>query len=94
MVRIGADVNTGGGAWLEIASAADTGLAEPIARLDGAALYTEAPACRHATTWERPCWPGPWTSTLVPNPTPQSNRAHSIPLDNGVAIPAFRLNEG
>ncbi|WP_437905570.1 beta-propeller domain-containing protein [Sorangium sp. So ce327] len=47
VVRVGADANTGGGAWLEIASAASPGLAEPIARLDGAALYTEAPACRH-----------------------------------------------
>lgn len=47
VVRIGADEDTGGGTWLEIASAASPGLAEPIARLDGAALYTDAPACQH-----------------------------------------------
>ncbi|CAN98617.1 hypothetical protein sce8447 [Sorangium cellulosum So ce56] len=35
-----------GGASLEIAPAASPGLAEPIARLDGAALYTDAPGCQ------------------------------------------------
>ncbi|XXX71975.1 beta-propeller domain-containing protein [Sorangium sp. So ce134] len=42
VVRIGADTDTGGGAWLETASAASPGLAEPIARLDHAALFAGA----------------------------------------------------
>ncbi|WP_437834373.1 beta-propeller domain-containing protein [Sorangium sp. So ce1153] len=45
VVRIGADTDTGGGAWLEIASAESPGLAEPIARLDHAALFADDPAC-------------------------------------------------
>ncbi|MGK3967625.1 beta-propeller domain-containing protein [Sorangium sp. So ce118] len=45
VVRIGADMDTGGGAWLEIVSAASPGLAGPIARLDHTALFADAPAC-------------------------------------------------
>ncbi|MGK3989365.1 beta-propeller domain-containing protein [Sorangium sp. So ce136] len=45
VVRVGADADTGAGAWLEIASAASPGLAEPIARLDHAALFADVPAC-------------------------------------------------
>ncbi|WP_437307140.1 beta-propeller domain-containing protein [Sorangium sp. So ce388] len=45
VVRVGADTDTGGGAWLEVASAASPGLAEPIARLDHSALFADVPAC-------------------------------------------------
>ncbi|WP_437927872.1 beta-propeller domain-containing protein [Sorangium sp. So ce291] len=45
VVRVGADTDTGGGAWLEIASAASPGLAEPLARLDHTALFADDPAC-------------------------------------------------
>ena len=27
--------------------------------------FSDAPACLQATTWLRPCWPGPWTSTRL-----------------------------
>ena len=45
----------------------------------------------HATTCERPCWPGPWISTVDMKPTPQSLSAHSIPFESGVTIPASSL---
>ncbi|XXT20181.1 beta-propeller domain-containing protein [Sorangium sp. So ce429] len=48
VVRIGADMDAGGGAWLELASAASPGLAEPIARLDHTALFAGVPACHRA----------------------------------------------
>ena len=47
-----------------------------------------APACRDAMTQQSPCWPGPWMSTVVPNPTSPSMSAHWMPFDIGVASPA------
>src|SRR5918996_2736031 len=47
-------------------------------------MISDAPACLQATTWESPCWPGPWMSTDEPYPTPASNNAHSMPFDRGV----------
>src|SRR5262249_30880795 len=49
---------------------------------------SDAPACRHATTCESPCWPGPWIRTVDMNPTCPSFSAHSMPFDSGVMIPA------
>ena len=33
-------------------------------RLVPVTMMSDAPACLQATTWESPCWPGPWISTV------------------------------
>ncbi|WP_438020908.1 beta-propeller domain-containing protein [Sorangium sp. So ce315] len=48
VVRVSADTDDTRDAWLEIAPAASPGLAEPIARLDRAALFEDAPACQRS----------------------------------------------
>ena len=52
-------------------------------------MISDAPACLQATTWESPCCPGPWMSTvsLVTN-AGGADSAHSMPLDSGVTRPA------
>ncbi|WP_437654623.1 beta-propeller domain-containing protein [Sorangium sp. So ce1182] len=81
VVRLGADTDAGGGAWLEIASAASPGLAEPIARLDHTALFGEVPACH--SEFSRASLFAHGQHVYVLSPTPDYASTHLAIVDVG-----------